>query len=104
MIACNYGDPTCPCKDGDPCHYEGENPMLVPPEYVRQAIKNGLDYQAWAVAMCSLLDEIEGAADGIVSDTGDIVLVHQLLRSRFALSEEHGLEVRFLGPIQIGTA
>lgn len=34
---CFYGDPTCPCRDGDPCHYEGENPMNVPPEYVRRA-------------------------------------------------------------------
>lgn len=24
---CKYGDPTCPCQDGDQCHYEGENPM-----------------------------------------------------------------------------
>lgn len=27
---CKYGDPTCPCQDGDPCHYEGENPMSPP--------------------------------------------------------------------------
>jgi hypothetical protein len=20
---CPYGDPTCPCQDGDACHYEG---------------------------------------------------------------------------------
>lgn len=25
--ACKYGDPLCPCQDGDSCHYEGENPM-----------------------------------------------------------------------------
>jgi hypothetical protein len=24
---CKYGDPFCPCEDGDQCHYEGENPM-----------------------------------------------------------------------------
>jgi hypothetical protein len=37
--ACPYGDPTCPCQDGDPCHYEpmpnapteeGKLPMLPP--------------------------------------------------------------------------
>ncbi len=22
MIACKYGDPLCPCQDGDECHYE----------------------------------------------------------------------------------
>ncbi len=21
-------DPYCPCRDGDPCHYEGDNPMI----------------------------------------------------------------------------
>ena len=31
MADCKYGDPTCPCQDGDPCHYEGENAMNVPP-------------------------------------------------------------------------
>lgn len=24
---CKYGDPLCPCQDGDLCHYEGKNPM-----------------------------------------------------------------------------
>ena len=37
MSACKYGDPTCPCQDGDMCHYEGPRPMSVPPEYVRLA-------------------------------------------------------------------
>lgn len=22
MTECEYGDPTCPCQDGDSCHYE----------------------------------------------------------------------------------
>lgn len=22
MAACPHGDVTCPCQDGDPCHYE----------------------------------------------------------------------------------
>jgi hypothetical protein len=26
---CKYGDTTCPCPDGDPCHYEGKNPMTA---------------------------------------------------------------------------
>ena len=41
MTTCKYGDPTCPCQDGDPCHYEphGDTPaMNVPPEYVLQAV------------------------------------------------------------------
>lgn len=28
--ACKYGDPSCPCQDGDSCHYEGENPWTPP--------------------------------------------------------------------------
>jgi len=27
---CKYGDPLCPCQDGDQCHYEGKNPMTPP--------------------------------------------------------------------------
>lgn len=27
---CKYGDPTCPCADGDSFHYEGENPWPKP--------------------------------------------------------------------------
>jgi hypothetical protein len=27
---CPHGDVTCPCQDGDPCHYEGPNPMWCP--------------------------------------------------------------------------
>ena len=30
---CKYGDPLCPCQDGDQCHYEGENPMTPPPPF-----------------------------------------------------------------------
>jgi hypothetical protein len=29
-VLCPYGDPLCPCQDGDPCHYEGDNPMTPP--------------------------------------------------------------------------
>lgn len=25
---CPHGDPTCPCQDGDSCHYEGPDPMF----------------------------------------------------------------------------
>jgi hypothetical protein len=27
---CKYGDKSCPCQDGDTCHYEGKNPMKPP--------------------------------------------------------------------------
>jgi hypothetical protein len=35
---CPYGDPTCPCQDGDMCHYEGPDAMSVRPDYVRIAV------------------------------------------------------------------
>ena len=34
---CKYGDPMCPCQDGDACHYEGDNPMTPPPIKARIA-------------------------------------------------------------------
>lgn len=40
---CPYGDPTCPCQDGDACHYEGPDPINVRPEYVRRAIKQAIE-------------------------------------------------------------
>lgn len=30
---CPYGDPYCPCQDGDPCHYEGDDAMKTPFEW-----------------------------------------------------------------------
>lgn len=27
---CKYGDPSCPCQDGDMCHYEGPNAWTKP--------------------------------------------------------------------------
>lgn len=29
-VTCPHGDPTCPCPDGDLCHYEGMVPMECP--------------------------------------------------------------------------
>lgn len=30
MVSCKFGDDTCPCNDGDQCHYEGNTPMVPP--------------------------------------------------------------------------
>ena len=30
---CPFGDPLCPCQDGDACHYTGEQPMPLPKAY-----------------------------------------------------------------------
>ena len=36
MTPCKYGDPLCPCPDGDPCHYEGNNPMTTSQEWAER--------------------------------------------------------------------
>lgn len=36
---CPFGDPYCPCQDGDPCHYAGKNPWPAPLLYrIEEAI------------------------------------------------------------------
>ncbi|MES2958502.1 MAG: NADAR family protein [Pseudomonadota bacterium] len=40
---CKYGDPTCPCQDGDACHYEGANPMAAPQADAADASHHKLD-------------------------------------------------------------
>lgn len=40
-MTCKYGDPTCPCQDGDKCHYErdgGTPAWHVLPDYVLAAV------------------------------------------------------------------
>lgn len=54
-MTCKYGDPTCPCQDGDACHYEGPEPVMnVPPEHVRNVRaaleKNAADMEKLAQA------------------------------------------------------
>jgi hypothetical protein len=29
-VVCPHGDPTCPCPDGDSCHYEGTDAFTCP--------------------------------------------------------------------------
>ena len=50
-----------------------------------------IDYEAWALEMCALLDRIEAVAD-------DEDAVRKLCRGRFALAKKHNLTVTFLGP------
>ena len=47
---CKYGDPMCPCQDGDACHYEGDNPMTPPPIAALKArIANYQASRDWAI-------------------------------------------------------
>lgn len=51
-----------------------------------------VDFEAWALEMCSLLDAIEIAAD-------DADRVRNLVRGRFDIAEKYGLKVVFDGPV-----
>jgi hypothetical protein len=62
---CPHGDPTCPCPDGDPCHYEGGDANLCPnPALGIEGLSNphchmeGCD---WHVKGCSPDMPIDGA-------------------------------------------
>ena len=54
-------------------------------------IDKDIDYKAWALDLCALLDEIEKRSD-------DADKVYELLRLRFKLAEKHGMKVLMLGP------
>lgn len=56
-----------------------------------------IDYEKWALELCSLLDEIEKHA-------GNEAMVRGLLSVRFQIAEEMGMKVKMLGPGEFGTA
>jgi hypothetical protein len=39
---CIGNDPTCPCQDGDACHYRGENAMSIPSAHQGQPVASPL--------------------------------------------------------------
>ena len=51
-----------------------------------------MDWQAWALDMCTLLDRIETVAD-------DPEKVRLLTADRFVLAEKHGAVVEIMEPI-----
>lgn len=65
---------------------KGENVAFYLAEAIRQDRQEVLPYKSWAIAMCSLLDQIE-----IVADDEDSV--RELLKGRFALAKQYGLTV-----------
>lgn len=48
---CIGNDPTCPCQDGDMCHYRGPNAWLLKPKLseadVQQAVVQFLELDGW---------------------------------------------------------
>ena len=56
-----------------------------------------IDYKAWALDLCSLLDEIEANED-------DKDKVAELLAYRFEIARNQGFDVVIEGPAQTGHA
>ena len=51
-----------------------------------------INYEQWALDMCSLLDAIEAALS-----SNDHERAKTLVRGRFSVAEKHGLEVKIIG-------
>lgn len=69
MADCKYGDPTCPCQDGDMCHYKAgwtTKAWPVPPEFVDAALaKKDAEIerlQAEKIEMLALVQSIKHVA------------------------------------------
>jgi len=56
-----------------------------------------IDYKAWALDLCSLLDEIEANED-------DVDKVAELLAYRFEIARNQGFDVVIEGPAEVGHA
>lgn len=92
VTPCRYGDATCPCQDGDSCHYEGPDAMEPPSEIDRLAAAlvnvwrgDETDEQAYDAACADLL----GIPDGWAKSAG----------KWFFVPEEHVVE---FGPARWG--
>ena len=59
-----------------------------------------IDYKAWALDLCSLLDEIETAADCI--EVAEVAALDDLLKFRFQIARNHGMTVTIVGVGEIG--
>lgn len=64
-MRCKYGDPSCPCQDGDACHYEpidGTATMNVPARFVRTAMSQARA-EGYATGLKAAAHEIDAHAD-----------------------------------------
>lgn len=82
-MKCKYGDPLCPCQDGDPCHYEGDDPM-TPPNAVHVTPVNDLrEHVDSRACWCKpTVETFEG---------GGMLITHHSMDGR-ELVERHGLQ------------
>ena len=57
-----------------------------------------IDYKAWVVSLCTLLDKIDLEADVAEDVDGSCVIeIARLCRMRHDIARDHGLEVVFEG-------
>ena len=52
-----------------------------------------VNYEGWAIDLCCLLDAIEAALN-----ENDFDKAHILLKGRFRIAENYGLEIVMMGP------
>lgn len=64
--SCSYGDPSCPCQDGDPCHYEdtADTTAMTPPRPEQP--------QARAAALAEAMSVVEQERQAWWIGTGDV--------------------------------
>ena len=68
----------------------------------RKRPEPGVDYEAWALEMCELLDAIERIAcnEDLRMSQGSTKaeIIVDICKARFAIARKHGITVEFLGP------
>jgi len=84
---CKYGDPMCPCQDGDACHYEGDNPMTPPPIAALKAriadLEAGMNAQATAgKSLYAATELLIAERDGLLSSLDKIVSAYDAYRGK----------------------
>ena len=64
-------------------------------ELAKEGTMDDIDYKAWAIDLCSLLDEIEAALD-------DEEKLDELVHYRHQIARNHGMIVKIVGAGEVG--
>lgn len=122
-MSCKYGDPLCPCPDGDMCHYEGVDPWPLNDAYARAEIHrlravimtlfpsleplSGTEPGDWVDKSIAEIDgaiydieRAEGLADEVCLRT--LKRVSRKIGAAEHLLKEHGWD-RYAGPLSEST-
>jgi len=86
MKSCPHGDELCPCPDGDPCHYEGENPMISPKEIRVHGASVCVNITPHQIKEIKTIDDIESIVGPMIEEAA--LSLKELIRWKLDL-EEH---------------